>query len=268
MKKIILLIAILFLVSGCSIEYNIEIIDENIIEDIDVFTSDMANLDIPQENYYSRSYRNIFDDMFNSNAMAYFNDPNFQLYYEGIQPNVSYYDKSLINESNRYGVNFSYRFTFNDYYRSSAIKSCFEDFTMIKNEDMYSLKTNNKCKLFDAYTLLDSVSINIVTDYDIIYNNADVVNGNTYTWNITRDNYTNKSISMWFDTIPDDLSNFDSNNVPSEDDPNSNIEEEETTQEEESNTLSSKQTNLIIIGAISIFVIIFVVVIVVKKKRL
>ena len=105
-------------------------------------------------------------------------------------------------------------------------------------------------------------------NYDIIYNNADVVNGNTYTWNITRDNYTNKSISMWFDTIPDDLSNFDSNNVPSEDDPNSNIEEEETTQEEESNTLSSKQTNLIIIGAISIFVIIFVVVIVVKKKRL
>ena len=37
MKKIILLIAILFLVSGCSIEYNIEIIDENIISDDEFF---------------------------------------------------------------------------------------------------------------------------------------------------------------------------------------------------------------------------------------
>ena len=54
MKKIILLIAILFLVSGCSIEYNIEIIDENIIEEIRIYDRTEFNSD-------RRFYRRLND---------------------------------------------------------------------------------------------------------------------------------------------------------------------------------------------------------------
>ena len=58
------------------------------------------------------------------------------------------------------------------------------------------MKTDEYFKCFDFYEDLDNLTINIKSDLLIKKHNADKVKGNTYSWNITKDNYENKSILL------------------------------------------------------------------------
>ena len=51
---------------------------------------------------------------------------------------------------------------------------------------------------FDEYPLLEEVTVNIKTDYLVEENNADSVDGNTYTWVFNKD--SKKSIDIVIDT--------------------------------------------------------------------
>ena len=264
MKKVILLIVCIITLSGCSVEYNLTI-DDSFTEDILVFTDDLSNLDVNQEDYYNKSYRALFSDMLNTNIMAYYNDENFDPYGEGIQTNVKYYNKKLINNNSMYGVNYNFDFDYNNFYRSNAIKACFNEINVSKYEDIYILKTNNKCKLFDTYPLLDNIKIIINTDFDIIYNNADFSSDGIYTWVIDRNNYSNKSINISFDTVTDNLDDFnpeDDNEIP---------DDENESPDDNSDTLDNQQSKnhiLIILLVVSLFFVGLIIIIVVKRKKL
>ena len=262
MKKVILLIVCIITLSGCSVEYNLTI-DESFTEDILIFTDDLSNLDINHEDYYNKSYRALFSDMLNTNIMAYYNDENFDPYGEGIQTNVKYYNKKLINNNSMYGVNYNFDFDYNNFYRSNAIKACFNEINVSKYEDIYTLKTNNKCMLFDTYPLLDNIKIIINTDFDIIYNNADFSSDGIYTWVIDRNNYSNKSINISFDTISDDLDDYnpdDGNEKPDNGDINDN--------ENNSNNEQNENHLLVILLVVSLFFIGLFIIIVIKRKKL
>lgn len=262
MKKVILLIVCIITLSGCSVEYNLTI-DESFTEDILIFTDDLSNLDINHEDYYNKSYRALFSDMLNTNIMAYYNDENFDPYGEGIQTNVKYYNKKLINNNSMYGVNYNFDFDYNNFYRSNAIKACFNEINVSKYEDIYTLKTNNKCMLFDTYPLLDNIKIIINTDFDIIYNNADFSSDGIYTWVIDRNNYSNKSINISFDTISDDLDDYnpdDGNEKPDNGDINDN--------ENNSNNEQNENNLLVILLVVSLFFIGLFIIIVIKRKKL
>ena len=262
MKKIILLIVCVLTLSGCSVEYNLTI-DDSFNENILVFTNDLNNLDINHEEYYNKSYRALFSDMLNTSVMSYFNDENFDPYGSAIQPNVKYYNKKLINNGSIYGINYDFDFDYNNFYRSSAIKSCFNEINISKYQDIYTLKTNNKCNLFDSYPLLDSIKIVINIDYDVIYNNADSSSEGVYTWVIDKNNYTNKNISISFDTISDDLDDYnpdDGNEKPDNGGINDN--------ENNSNNEQNENHLLVILLVVSLFFIGLFIIIVIKRKKL
>ena len=66
--------------------------------------------------------------------------------------------------------------------------------------------------------MIDIIYFKIVTDYKVIQNNADTVNGNEYTWVIRKDNYGIKEIIIKLDQtkkITDNqrLSSSESNKV-------------------------------------------------------
>ena len=48
----------------------------------------------------------------------------------------------------------------------------------------------------DENLIVDSVKVNITTELEVLENNADEVNGNTYTWNINNNNYLNKEVNI------------------------------------------------------------------------
>ena len=65
--------------------------------------------------------------------------------------------------------------------------------TLSNNKYVLSVNTFNG---FERYSDLTSVSISITTDFEVKKNNADGVYGNTYIWNITKDNALDKRIYL------------------------------------------------------------------------
>ena len=191
MKKVILLIICLVFLSGCDVDYNLVITGNSISENTKIFTNTNTN-----EKYGNRSLSDLFDSISEYYEPIYFNDENYDYYSGGYQPNVTYYDMNKYVKGNYKGVELQNDFNFSDFYRSDMVKQCFDEINIQNSYETYLIRTSNKCKLFNTYSLLDQIKITITTGLEIIYTNADSVSGNTYTWIINRNNYTNKSIKL------------------------------------------------------------------------
>ena len=116
-------------------------------------------------------------------------------------PDIKYYEKTETDLGNGYLFNYKYNFDIDKYKEARTIKDGFRSYNISFNEDnqTISLSTDSEGILyFDDYPLLEEVTINIKTDYLVLENNADRVNGNTYTWVFTKD--SKKSINMVIDT--------------------------------------------------------------------
>ena len=82
--------------------------------------------------------------------------------------------------------------------QSYFISNCYPNFSIQSSDDKITLSsgTDFRCINGDDALQSDSVEINITTKLKVLDNNADVVNGNTYTWNIDKNNYQSKSLDM------------------------------------------------------------------------
>ena len=106
--------------------------------------------------------------------------------------------------------------------------------------------------LFDQYKDLNSVKVNLSSDYDVIESNADYHKGNVYTWNLSRTN--NKGIYIEYR-----VSN--SNTVTNDNDEDEEIviednEDDENTEDEMSLVVAFGVVLLAILGFIVIVMII------------
>lgn len=256
MKRVLLIIIMCFLLSGCDVSYDVFITEESINENIGVYT------DINTSEYYSGSdLKLIFNDIDGFYEPIYFNEENYDNFIGGYQNGVRYYNVSRYENGNLYGLNFQNVFSHNDFYRSRAIKTCFQELDIQRNDNYYSIRTNNKCNAFDTYSLLNQISIKIKTNLEVISNNADNYADNTYTWIINRENYKNKSVRLILNSKNVDLSNFNKDNVDNKEDIKDEIEDlpqEEVEVKENNNTL-------IIIFGLIIFVSGSFIIILLKK---
>ena len=145
------------------------------------------------------------------------------------------------------------------------VKECFDELNVQNNNGIYLIRTSNKCKLFNSYSLLSQIKIVINTDLEIISNNADYVNGNTYTWIINRSNYTNKSVRFSLTTVKDDLSNFNGNNKD-----NSDVDDnkkDDIKNDSNKNEENKDNTMLIIIAIVGFIVGLFVIIMIKKHVK-
>ena len=255
MKKRLLLVVLIMLLSGCKVEYNLSITDNNFSEKTNVYV--LADQDLDEIHpEVSMSYETIFNNINKKNIYSYFDESNINPSDESTNyNNVKYYYKESIRANNKYGESIYTDFTENDYFRSNIVKNCYNEFNLAKNDSVYTLKTNNVCKAFDNYKLLEELTINITlnTSYTLIYSNADEVNNNVYTWNIDSNNYKNKSISFIYDTEKRDLSKFES------------VQDKK---EEEKNNWIKEHTALIIVCTFGILGIIIGIIIFLKSKTI
>lgn len=186
MKKIILLSILCFLLTGCTINYNLKIEDGYFIETI---KGNVLTEEIKKDN--TTSDENLFYKLLSSKQPALTTTDNL------------IYNKTI--SQNKDSIDYTYSFKYDEYTfnNSRLLNECFEHFSFIQKDNMYTLLA--KGDFYCSYT--DEIKINIKTDYPVIINNADEIKNNTYTWNIK--NNKTKDLELY---ISIDKSNTYSNN--------------------------------------------------------
>ncbi len=190
------LILIIFMMCGCTAEVNLEISDSKIKESVDITFYQDA---IYTKDIIKASFRNYIP--------IYARDVIVDAEEDRPFPNTKYYEKTETDLGNGYRFNYSYDFNINEYEEARTIKDGFRSYNVSVDQDNgnISISTDNNGLLyFDDYPLLEEVRINIRTNYLVEENNADSVNGNTYTWIFDKD--TKKSINMLINTSTNDNS--------------------------------------------------------------
>lgn len=172
-NKLYFIIPLLLLLSGCTVNYNLDINKDKIIENI---SGTVTNEEITPE-------------------VEGKSDVNPKYYYLYLD------DSSLITDSNeKYtkditdttdGKKFSFNYIYEgNYDKSKVINTCFENHTINETDDYYYIKLSGKF----ACLYSDKININVTSSYEVLDNNAQKVDGNKYTWVI--DNPDNVDITL------------------------------------------------------------------------
>lgn len=175
MKKTILLIFIIFLLTGCNSKYNIHI-DENKIYD---------NIEIYEDSGIIKNANKKQTDEFNDYLLDW-------------ERGYDFYKRELYATDKITGYRYTYDFTFEEYDAMTQLRKCYETFEF-KNNNIISLNTSEEFLCGDYYPNVGQVEINITSKYEIIESNADKKNNNKHTWIINKKNYKNKPIVLKID---------------------------------------------------------------------
>lgn len=177
-KNIFILILSLFLITGCTSEYNLEFSNGKIKENIVV---NISNSDIPPKTTdIVAEVDDRITPFIENDQYPFMNNTNKK------------YSKKVENTEAGTRVTMNYTYSHNEYKNSVAYNMCFEDSTFNENRNDYDL--NFTGKFFCQYS--EEVIINIKTNNEVISNNADKVEGNTYTWVINDTNRDNVNINI------------------------------------------------------------------------
>lgn len=178
MKKTILIIIILLITTGCSCEYNLKIENNKYSEEVIIIANTNS-----EKNEFNKTWNVPIDkDTYNIGLDSET---------DGVEYG-SFYDSEL--SGNR--LIFSHDFNMSSYANSTAVSNCYNMLTVSRENGDTIISTSKEAKCFDDYPSLNSVTINITIDDTVVKHNADNVSGNTYTWNINKDNASNKSVDL------------------------------------------------------------------------
>lgn len=201
MKKKIILLSAIFILTGCDINYNLVIDEQNFKESITIVEEEPTKWNSSIVDGSNDTYKDEIDWMLKY-PIHVSKTANIDPYDDTMMTSgVKYYQKEKINSKEEYGVSLNTTGHLQELNDFRSLNYCYEFANIINNDYEYIISTSFKNHCFETYLLLDKVNINITTDMKVTSNNADHVRGNTYTWTITRGNYNNKSISLAMQSI-------------------------------------------------------------------
>lgn len=264
-KNIVFILAV-FLLTGCSASYNLT---------IDYSSNVFAEKTNIYESNTDLSLQANFENIKQNKKPAYYSDvPDMDSV--KIKENTAVYSITDYSDNSNYGLTYAFNFPNQKYYDSNMLKSNVENYTISESNNTMKLQAS-KFKCFDKFEQLQTLRININIANEVVYNNADFVSDNTYTWIINSTNYNDKKITIYYklndnktisgDKITSDKK--DDNIKPSEDSkedqkPSDNLTKEET----EFEKFANQHKGLIVLGAYILFSIIIFIVIKIKKRKL
>lgn len=177
--KILVLICGMFLLSGCSVEYNLTINKNTMEEDINA----------------------IFDKATESELASRMEPIRRSAYYNYDTRENEYYIFNKREDDNNIILSYNYEYTGNNLYKSEAASRCYYKRIVNVTDENITINTDNQvaCLFKDGEREIDDITVNIKTDLIVLENNADEVNNGVYTWYINDQNYTNKPIYIKID---------------------------------------------------------------------
>ena len=190
MKKYLIIIIFLLLLTGCDVTYNITV--DNNIEELTNFYFEES--DYNYDTYYDDyggdnlpSYSNInefVDSIFNKNYLAF--DGNFN--------NQELYNVQRINN----GISLNYSYKYENFDKSSILNYCGDivEYQAVNDIVNISVIDFSNCFLQVYGSHLNNLTINVKSDLKVLENNADEVNGNVYTWKMSKVNFYDKKLNI------------------------------------------------------------------------
>ena len=199
-KRNIFLWIILISLTGCSVEYKLDIDDE--IREV---------VEINNINSESSLFKN-----FNGLLPIDYQADDFSVFQERID-GVEYYDVETSTKNNDKMI-FSHNFQIKNkdnniikYDDSMIVKTCFKYVTAMNNTDEENdineliLSTSHGFLCYNNYEELEDVTIIINSKYKLIETNADTIDGHKYIWNIDKNNASDKYIYLSLNMKEKDL---------------------------------------------------------------
>lgn len=198
-KKYLILLLVVFLLCGCKANYTIEINEDSINEETYIYSDD-------SDEYSVKTYRGaLLSDYFKAlpslEQSAFINTTGEDVSGSSDKDNNDFglgtYTIKYINKTNEKGSTFTYKYNINEYQNSYVpnMNATTFKYTNTNNEININLKN---IYAFTSYKLLEEVKVLVkVSDYyEVVSNNAQIINGNEYMWIITRDDYINNSLKI------------------------------------------------------------------------
>ena len=179
MKKVIsMLVIFVFILTGCSTEYNLEISNKKVKENIKV---EILDADIPKE-------VPGIDVELNDRITPFINNDQYPIF----NNTKVKYKKKVTKVGDLTTVTLKHTYTHDEFRNSNTFKTCFENASFKKTRKGYDLDLNGS-----FYCLYgDSIKIKIKTNNEVLSHNASEVSGNVYTWVINDDNVKNVDIKL------------------------------------------------------------------------
>lgn len=186
MKCLIFLICMVLL-SGCTATYEVSIKDGKVNEKLKLIETDSSIFDVRNDSGWT--LRETFDAMLNGDQ---FSERNYKV-------------KSL-NNDNQLGLEYS---SSNDsMLNSSILNQCYINPSVNVLDGIVTIDTGSNFKCYEYYSNLDTIKVVFKTNHDIIYTNAEEIDGDSYIWKFTKDsdkqikisyyeNLTKKSFNVW-----------------------------------------------------------------------
>ena len=266
-KQIVILLFMCFILSGCDVTYNLNIDGDKLSEDVTIryndstLTYDYVNSQFPN---LPIDYQKVIDD----------DDMN------NLDKNTILYNRKLTSFNGGYLINYNYnnfnRITIN---KSNVAKHAFNFFQYVLTYDennkpgspkigTIEVVTNNVMNVFETNGILQNVTVNITTNRKVLEHNANVVNGNTYTWYYNRNDYKKSiSLKMYYEEEKNTTTN--NNDVETDKDDDSSTEskkDEEIKKDNEKNGEDKKSTSQIIVALVFLLFIVVLVFVMSLKK--
>ncbi|HOP65463.1 MAG TPA: membrane lipoprotein lipid attachment site-containing protein [Bacilli bacterium] len=187
MKKIVALIVMVLLLSGCNATYNLEIYNDSYKEELTVKSLGADTTGLSEWNIPVNADEENLDVLLTTAKVT----------------GVTYYDKSSEFTNGYYKYTYYHEFAMEDYYKSYFAVSSYDFFAVFTDDtdesgkkDLITITTSLENLPFAEYEDLEKITVNIKTNHRVYSSNADSHQNYTYTWNIDRNNYEKKSVQI------------------------------------------------------------------------
>ncbi len=176
MKKIFILFIFVFLLTGCTAEYKLDISKSTIEETISI---------------------DVDNDKLGTEGIEILKNTKQTV----LKNNEEYYEQKFEQNADIFNVNYNYTYETNRFNGSNFISECFPDHSIANGADVLTISTEGSFTCYNRYgsEKVDNTRIVITTDLDVLDNNADEINGNNYVWEINEENYYDKPIYIQID---------------------------------------------------------------------
>lgn len=245
MKKkyfLLVLIAILVNLCGCTVNYDININDDTVTENMEFYETNSKRINSiysPNSDSIDSSEKYTYKQLIN------FINSGSDFAFRDNANSSQLYSKRKIDETNKMGMKYSYNFSLNNYTNSNIANSFVAYFSARTSDKIYAVSALDFSNAFNQYPYLDNISIRIKTNHKVIDSNADSMDGNVYIWNVTKSNAKTKKVSI---QVYKDASYNDKS----------------TNNSTKKEVLSNVRTILIVVLCIAISL--FIVIIILRKK--
>ena len=182
MKRILILIVFVLLLTGCKATVDVSIDENKVSEKVTIHEQDTTTYN-QIKNWDGFPVPLYYDAELESPLWM----PNREK-----ESGISYYDVTTDDSQN--AIVATGNFSLDNYKRSSLVRNCFKLFNII-NEDGVTIFSTSKGLICS----FDNFDVVVKTPYKIVNSNASSIDSfnNTYTWNFTKSNRNN--ISIYFE---------------------------------------------------------------------